>query len=454
MKTYTQEVIAELDRKETELWKLSREIWEHPELALEERTSSQLLQTYLADQGFTLESGLAGMETAFCASWGAGKPVIGFLGEYDALPDMSQAMEPRRCQLVPGGAGHACGHNLLGTAMAGAATAVKELLERNGLPGTVRFYGCPAEEIMVGKIKMDADHIFDDCDVCLCWHPMGLNCVANYSYAAMTSIKFRFRGITSHAAEAPDQGRSALDAVELMNVGANYLREHMISQARIHYVITNGGGKPNVVPPEAESWYYVRAPYKSQVDSLVERLIKIQQGAALMTETESSYTIESGCYNTILVHRLNELLHESMMRVPAPVWEEKDLSLAEELLQTLPGDALDHTLNAFDAKELKGKKLHEGVMPLKAEPAFLAGSTDVSNVSRSVPTGQVFTCCVPVGVPGHTWQTVVSVGSDIGRKGMMYAAKVIADAAMVLFTQSEEVEQIKRDFEEAVKANA
>lgn len=454
MKTYTQEVIAELDRKEAELWKLSDEIWEHPELALEEKNSSQLLQNYLADQGFTLESGLAGMETAFCASWGAGRPVIGFLGEYDALPDMSQAMEPRRRQLVPGGAGHACGHNLLGTAMAGAAAAARELLERNGLPGTVRFYGCPAEEIMVGKIRMDAEHIFDDCDVCLCWHPMGLNCVANYSYAAMTSIKFRFRGVTAHAAEAPDQGRSALDAVELMNVGANYLREHMIPQARVHYVITNGGGKPNVVPPEAESWYYVRAPYKSQVDSLVERLIKIQQGAALMTETEPSYTIESGCYNTILVRRLNELLHESMIRVPAPVWEEKDFALAGELLQTLPGDALDHTLSSFDAKELKGETLHGGVMPLKEEPAFLAGSTDVSNVSRTVPTGQVFTCCVPVGVPGHTWQTVVSAGSDIGRKGMMYAAKVITDAAMVLFTQPEEMEQIKRDFEAAVKANA
>ena len=454
MMTDTQAVVERLNQKEAELWKLSREIWEHPELALEEKNASHLLQAYMAGQGFKLQTGLAGMETAFCASWGEGGPIIGFLGEYDALPNMSQAMEPRQRQLTVGGAGHACGHNLLGTAMAGAAAVVKEILECRGLPGTVRYYGCPAEEIMVGKIKMDAAHVFDECDICLCWHPMGLNCVANYSYAAMTSIKFRFQGITAHAAEAPDQGRSALDAVELMNVGANYLREHMIPQARVHYVITNGGGKPNVVPPVAESWYYVRAPRKDQVDALVERLIKIQQGAALMTETESSYTIESGCYNTILVRRLNELLYESMKRVPAPVWEERDLILAEELLKTLPEEALDHTLCSFDARSLKGEKLHTGIMPLKEKPTLLAGSTDVSNVSRTVPTGQIFTCCVPVGVPGHTWQTVVSVGSDIGRKGMMYAAEVIADTAMVLFARPVEIEQIKRDFYASVRENA
>lgn len=451
MKTYTSDVITAIDSREEEIWSLSKKIWEHPELALEETYAAELLSAYLKKQGFQIESGLAGMETAFVASWGSGSPIIGFLGEYDALPDMSQALKAEREQIEKGGPGHACGHNLLGSAMVGSAVAVKELLERDGMSGTVRFYGCPAEEVMVGKIRMDQEHIFDDCDVCFCWHPMSCNCVANYSYAAMTSIKFRFKGIMAHAAEAPDQGRSALDAVELMNVGANYLREHMPSQARIHYVISNGGGKPNVVPPDAESWYFVRAPYKKQVDELVRRLIKIQQGAALMTETEPSYSIESGCYNTILNQRLNELLYESMNRVPLPAWDEADEQLAKELLATLPESALDGTLKSFNVRELKGETLHKAVAPLRDEPSFLAGSTDVSNVSRSVPTGQVFTCCVPVGVPGHTWQTAVSVGSEIGRKGMKYASVAIADTAMVLYANPEELVRIREDF---VKATA
>ena len=450
MRAYTGDAVEAVSRHEGEIWELSRKIWEHPETALEETYVAEQLRTYLERQGFRVETGLAGMETAFAAEWGSGSPVIGFLGEYDALPDMSQALRPEREQIKEGGAGHACGHNLLGSAMAGSAVAVKELLERDGIPGTVRFYGCPAEEIMVGKIRMDEAHVFDGCDVCLCWHPMGCNCVANYSYAAMASVKFRFKGLMAHAAESPDQGRSALDAVELMNVGANYLGEHMIPQARIHYVITNGGGKPNVVPPEAESWYFVRAPYKKQVDGLVQRLVKIQKGAALMTETEPSYKIESGCYNTILNKRLNGLLYESLKRVPAPAWDEEDERLAKALLETLPQPALEGTLGSFHLQELKGETLHRGVAPLRQEPFFLAGSTDVSNVSRRIPTGQVITCCVPVGIPGHTWQTVVSVGSGIGRKGMKYAASAIADAAMVLYTRPEELVCIREEFEKTV----
>lgn len=449
MKSYTDEVIAVINHYEEALWSLSKNIWEHPELALEEAYAVKLLCAFLEKQGFKIETGLAGMDTAFVATWGSGTPIIGFLGEYDALPDMSQALKPMREQIVKDGPGHACGHNLLGAAMVGSAIAVKEILERDGLSGTVRFYGCPAEEVMVGKIRMDEAHIFDNCDTCFCWHPMSINCVANYSYAAMTSIKFQFKGIMSHAAEAPEQGRSALDAVELMNVGANYLREHMIPQARIHYVITNGGGKPNVVPPEAENWYFVRAPYKKQVDELVQRLIKIQQGATLMTETEASYKVESGCYNTVLNQRLNELLYASMNRVPLPEWDDNDEKLAKDLLDTLPQSALDGTLRSFNVKELKGETLHRAVIPLKNEPSFLGGSTDVSNVSRTVPTAQIFTCCVPVGVPGHTWQTAVSVGSEIGRKGMKYAAMSVADTAMVLYTQPEELVRVREDFEKA-----
>ena len=446
---YTERVVAAVDAHAAEIEELSRRLWERPELALEEHFAAKLLADYLRGQSFSVTENVAGMETAFSATWGSGKPVIAFLGEYDALPDMSQEMSCRRKQIVNGGPGHACGHNLLGPAMVGAAVAVKELLEAEKLPGTVRFYGCPAEEIMFGKIMMDKQHVFDDCDICFCWHPMTVNCAANYSYTAMTSVKFRFKGITSHAAEAPEQGRSALDAVELMNVGANYLREHMDTRARIHYVITNGGGKPNVVPPDAESWYYVRAPFRPMVDELVARLIKIQQGAALMTETEPEYEIVSGCTNTQLNLRLNTLLYESLCRVPAPQWDEADYQLASDLLETLPENAITNTLNSFGALELRGEKLHCGVLPLKDTPTFLAGSTDVSNVSASVPTGQVFTCCVPVGTPGHTWQTAVSAGSSIGLKGMRYAEYAVADTAMILFTDPGERDAVREDFEKA-----
>jgi aminobenzoyl-glutamate utilization protein B len=275
---------------------------------------------------------------------------------------------------------------------------------------------------------------------------MTVNCVSNFSYAAMTSVRFNFKGVSSHAAEAPDQGRSALDAVELMNVGTNFMREHMIQEARIHYVITNGGGRPNVVPPSAQSWYYVRAPYKHQVDALLERLINISRGAALMTDTETGYEIESGCHNTVVNHTLNKVLYDSMQNMPGQAWDEADYRLASDLQKTADPQAISHTLNTFCAAGLAGESLHSGVLPLKEETAFLRGSTDISNVSKSVPTAQVFTCCVPVGMPGHTWQTVVSAGSEIGRKGMMYAAEVIADASLYLLENPAAVREAREEF--------
>jgi aminobenzoyl-glutamate utilization protein B len=446
MSKFTNEIIKHLDQNFEQLSDISLKIWNYAELPLEEKQSSAILQKYLISNGFSLTTGLAGMNTAFSASWGTGFPVIGLLGEFDALPEMSQHVCSDRKPVVEGTPGHACGHNLLGTGMAGAAVTIKELLEKYNLPGTIRFYGCPAEETMYGKIKMDEEHLFDDTDVCLSWHPMNSNTVSEYSYSAMISLKFNFKGKAAHAAQSPEHGRSALDAVELMNVGANYLREHMIREARIHYVITNGGGRPNVVPCAAQNWYFVRAPYKNQLDELVQRLIDISRGAALMTGTQVSHEVVSGCYNTVLNDNLNKILYDSMNRIPCPIWSKEELEYARKLQKTIDIDARRNTLGSYAITELEGQILHTGVTPLNSKPILLAGSTDISNVSKTVPTAQVFTCCMPLGTPGHTWQVTASVGSSIGHKGMIYAAKVIADAAMVLFTEPDVVEKAKHEF--------
>lgn len=446
MNKYTNEVIEILDKEHEKLRDISEKIWDYAELPLNEFKSSDLLQEYLINNGFKVEKDLSGMETAFIATYGEGNPIIGLLGEYDALSEMSQKVSTKEEVVEEGKAGHACGHNLLGTAMAGSAVAIKTLIEKHNLKGTVRFYGCPAEEIMYGKIKMDEDGLFDDLDVCLTWHPMASNTVCDYSYSSMTSLKFNFLGKTSHAAAAPEQGRSALDAVELMNVGANYLREHVVSQARIHYVITNGGGKPNIVPGAAESWYYVRAPFKKQVDEIVERLVDVSKGAALMTGTKVSHQVLTGCYNTILNDELNKLLFESMNEVPSPKWTESEIEFAKKLQDSFDESVIQNALVEFGVPELAGQVLHDGVTKLKSTMAFLAGSTDVSNVSKTVPTAQVFTCCMPVGTPGHTWQVASSAGMSIGQKGMDYAAKVIADAGMILLTNEDIRDRVWQEF--------
>lgn len=448
MKDFTEELIQTLDSRQQELADLSREIWEYAELSEEEHRSSRRLAAYLKENGFAVEEGVCGLPTAFCAKWGSGNPVISFLGEYDALPGLSQKALPEQAPVRAGAPGHACGHNLLGSGMAGSAAAVRGLLERYRLPGTVQYFGCPAEEIMLGKIVMAKQGAFDSSDVCLTWHPMASNTVSDYSYSAMTSMKFTFLGKTAHAAAAPEQGRSALDAVELMNVGANYLREHIIPQARVHYVITDGGGKPNVVPGRAQSWYYVRAPYKEQVEEITKRLIDVSNGAALMTGTTVMHEVLSGCSNNILNGPLNRLLYESMTRVPVPDWTQEELEFAKKLQDTFPDQVRRNALLEFSVMELEGQILHSGVTPLKAAPAFLAGSTDVSDVSAAVPTGQVFTCCMPVGTPGHTWQVAACAGMSIGQKGMLYAAKVIADTAMRLFCMPELLAEIKADFKQ------
>ncbi|HEU5087876.1 MAG TPA: amidohydrolase, partial [Roseiflexaceae bacterium] len=288
-------VLEYLDQHDEKLSYLAREIWQRPEIALQETFASNLLAGEIEAAGFRVRRNVGQMPTAFVAEWGSGAPIIGILGEYDALPGLSQAMSTERNALEQGGAGHGCGHNLFGVASFGAAVAIKEAMQANNLPGTVRFYGCPAEETLVGKTFMAREGVFDDLDAAIAWHPGDTNTVWASSSLAMNSFKVNFYGVASHAAVDPHNGRSALDGVMLMDIGVNYLREHIIPEARIHSVITSGGQAPNVVPAYAQVWYFVRAPRRDQVEEIYQRVLKIAEGAALMSDTTHEIDFVTGC---------------------------------------------------------------------------------------------------------------------------------------------------------------
>jgi len=418
---------------------LSDRIWETPELGLHETRSSETLAASLEAGGFAVERGVAGMPTAFVASFGAGAPVIALLGEFDALPGLSQTrgtVEPR--PIVVNGPGHGCGHNLLGTAAAGAAMAVRDAIRRGEVRGTVRFYGCPAEETVVGKVFMVKAGLFRDVDCALTWHPGPVNRVMAEPHTALNSARFTFHGIPAHAA-TPEHGRSALDAVELMNVGANFLREHVPSSTRIHYVITDGGLAPNVVPPRAEVWYYVRAPRRAQVEEIYARLLDIARGACLMTGTTHEVRLVAGCYDTLQCRTVDDLLHATMESLGAPTFTSEEHAWARALQATF----VDGTLRkALDELRRRGTDLGqpgdpratliESILPNNAYDEPAGGSTDVGDVSYVVPTGEVRIVTAPVGMPGHSWQNCASVGSPIGRRGMLFAAQVLAAAACEL----------------------
>ncbi|MFX0012346.1 MAG: amidohydrolase, partial [Candidatus Hermodarchaeota archaeon] len=320
---------------------VSDQIWGFAELGLEEFKSSKLLTKTLSETGFSVNSKVADMPTAFYADYGKGRPVIGILGEYDALPGLSQKTEPYREVLNEGAPGHGCGHNLLGVGSLGAVLAVKEAIDSGVVKGTIRYYGCPAEEIFNAKGYMIREGLFEDVDVALAWHPGNFNMVNLMSYLALNSVIFKFHGIAAHAAGDPQNGRSALDAVELMNVGANFMREHMISDARLHYIITHGGDAPNIVPAEAEVHYFVRAPERHQVEELYSRLVNIAKGATLMTDTTMEIAFLSGIYNTMYNPVVSDVLSNSMRIVGAPRFNKEDITFALELKKSIPKNSLD-----------------------------------------------------------------------------------------------------------------
>ncbi len=445
-------IMQVIDENREDLIDLSDRVWEYAEVGLQEHRSAEDQARFLEEAGFEIDMGVAGMPTAFVASYGSGKPVIGLMGEYDALPGTSQKLVPDQDPLVKDGAGHSCGHNLLGVASLAGALAMARALDETGAEGTVRYYGCPAEETLVGKVFMVKEGLFDDVDASLCWHPSGLTTVGLGSSSAMNSVKFRFFGRSSHAAGAPEMGRSALDAVELMNIGANYLREHVIEQARIHYVITNGGGEPNVVPPEAEVWYYVRAPERREVEEIYQRLLKIAEGATLMTETTMELEFLSGCYNTLMNRPIAEMIWNNMEKVGPAEFSEEDETFARAMAENFSAEQRDRVIRRVREEhgvDLGDDYLHEGLLP-PVEPKGRSGggSTDVADVSWVTPTAQFSTACSPLGATGHSWQVTAASGMGIGHTGMLQAAKILGLTGWQLLTDPDVLKKAQEAFEE------
>lgn len=437
-----------------ELEEVSDTMWELAEVGLQEMRSAELLTEYLRNRGFHVESGMAGMPSAFTASWGSGSPVIGFLGELDALPGLSQKPSPRREPVHTGAPGHGCGHNLLATSALGAACAVQEVMKQQNISGTVRYYGCPAEETLIGKVAMVKEGLFDDVDAVLDWHPNVFNDVRLHWSNAVNSVKFAFTGRTSHAASDPQNGRSALDAVELMNVGANYLREHIPEKARIHYVITDGGGEPNVVPANAEVWYYVRAPERQTVEEIHARLRNIAAGAALMTETSFEERFLAGCYSLLPNLPLTRMIHQVMEEIGGPQWTSEEKEFARVVAESFGPDQRESVIKARKAPaEVHQQLLHEGVMPFTEEETFGAGSTDVGDVSWVVPTGRFTAATAVIGQPGHSWQFAACSGMSIGHKGMKFAAKVLAEGGLRILSDSKLLEEAKEDWRKRTAGN-
>ena len=421
-------------RRADQLTSLSDRIWELAEVGLGETRSAEALAETLAEAGFSVRQGVAGMPTAFVAEWGSGRPVVALLGEYDALPGLSQVRECRPEPLLAGAGGHGCGHNLLGVGALGAALAARDAMAAAHLPGVIRFYGCPAEETLVGKVFMVKAGLFDDIDVALTWHPADVTGIWASSSLSVNSLMFQFTGVAAHAAGNPEAGRSALDGVELMNVGANYLREHVPTEARIHYVITDGGHEPNVVPPRAAVWYYVRAPRRAEVEEITARLMDIARGAALMTGTSQSAQLITGCYNFLPNRVLGDLLLSTLEQVGPPPFSAADQKLAADLQATVPPPQLARSLEWHRRHGLDdtSSPLHCG-RPLawgEGEPG--SGSTDVGDVSWVVPTAQLEVASAPLGTPGHSWQMVVSSGTGIGTSGMLVAAQALGAGALAI----------------------
>jgi aminobenzoyl-glutamate utilization protein B len=436
-----QTAVADVEARADELKSVNKAIWEFAEVGLEETRSSGLLVEKLRSAGFEVKTGVSNMPTAFVASFGSGKPIVGILAEYDALPDMSQKVSPRREPARDGAPGHACGHSGLGTAALGAALAVKTAMERHELPGTVRLYGTPAEETLIGKVYMALDGHFDDLDVCLHYHPASRNEAWASSSKAMVSAKFFFEGTPAHASVSPDRGRSALDAVELMNIGANFLREHLKEDARLHYVITDGGGAPNVVPPKAAVWYFVRANSHQDVEHNFRWLNDIAAGAALMTRTKVTVQIDTDCHEIIPNQPLSDLLTRNLERIGAPEFTEEEHIFARRLQEPLRAEFGGDFPLALD------ERVHRAGV---SDPPS-RGSTDVGDVSWRVPAGGLRTACMVADSPGHSWQNVAAIGSSIGEKGVLYAAKVLAASALDLFEDPRLVAAAKADWQERMK---
>ncbi|MEO8027166.1 MAG: amidohydrolase [Bryobacteraceae bacterium] len=426
-------MVRKLDDLAPHYGQMSRQIWEWAEVGYKEKQSSALLRDELRKAGFRIEENIAGIPTAFAATWGSGSPVIGIMGEFDALPGLSQDSVPDKKARTAGAPGHGCGHNLFGVASMAAAISAKEFLEQNKLPGTVRFYGTPAEEGGAGKVFMARANAFRGVDAMITWHPGTRNQVSASSSLANINAKFQFHGLSAHAAAAPDKGRSALDGLLLMAHCVELMREHVPQETRIHYIITNGGGAPNVVPDFAEIYAYARHPQMPTLDGIWSRLVKCAEAGALGSGTKMDYTIVGSVYNLINNTELVGLLDRNLRKVGGYKYTPEEQAFAEKLTTSFvekPADAISS---------------HEMVQDIFRGDAG-SGSTDVADVSWLVPTAQFTAATYVPGTPAHSWQSTACAGSTIGRKGMMVAAKTLALSLVDLLTEPKLVEAAKADF--------
>jgi aminobenzoyl-glutamate utilization protein B len=427
-------VLAALDAQSDHYAGIAKQIWGFAEVGYQEFKSSRLLRSELANAGFRVDSNVAEIPTAFTATYGSGKPVVAIVGEFDALPGLSQDALPDKKALVDGGAGHGCGHHLFGTASVAAAIAVKNWMAANRIAGTLRFYGTPAEEGGGGKVYMIRDRRFDDVDVVVSWHPGDNNNVDANSVLANISAKFRFHGVSAHAAGAPERGRSALDGVEAMNNMVNMLREHIPQETRIHYVITNGGRAPNVVPDFAEVYYYARHNDMRVLDGIWERIVKASEGAALGTGTTVDHEIIAAVWNILPNDYLSKLQHKNLERVGGYTYTPAERAFAEQLRKSL-GSNLPPLDNASRVLEWENGKVD-------------MASTDMGDVSWRVPTVQLSAATWVPGTPAHSWQAVAAGGMSIGPKGMMVAAKTMTLTAMDLFTDATHIQKARAEFDQ------
>ena len=428
-----------IDERKDELINLSKKIWENPEISFEEYNAAKWFGEFLEKEGFEVKIGDYGVPTSIRASFGSGKPVIGFLGEYDALRGMSQVVSTHKEAVKEGAPGHACQHNLLGVAHLGAAIALKNEIEKNNLNGTVVFYGCPGEEELTGKGFMARGGAFKDLDISFSWHPGNVNGILLGKLTALNTFELHYKGTTAHAAADPQNGRSALDALELTNVGVQYLREHVTNDVRIHYSILDGGKAPNIVPDTASSWYFVRALSRETVVDIYERIKKIAKGAAMMTETEVEVKYLGGCYNTMPNKVIADVLLESMNEIPNQEWSESDKDFAKKMEKEKANKG------SYASDDKNNIALYEGEVIVSNSDSY--GSSDVGDVHHICPGIFFLTATTNIGAAGHSWQNTACAGMDIGFKGMIYAAKSMALSGLKFMKDKELVDKAKKDFE-------
>ena len=450
----------EIDNTAAEILEASDIIWDCAETAFLETKSMKVLCDLLRKEGFEVEEGTAGVPTAFKGTFGSGKPVIGFLGEYDALSGLNQVAGVAEKQAFNSGApGHGCGHNMLGTASLSAAIGVKKYLEETGKSGTVVYFGCPGEEGGSGKAFMAKGGAFEGLDAAITWHPGDITRADTGSSLANYQVAYKFYGTSAHAGGAPHLGRSALDALELMNMGVQFLREHVVPEARIHYAITNTGGySPNVVQPYAEVLYLIRAPRTSQVEEIYQRVNKIAEGAAHMTETRVEIDFVKGCSNLVSNRVIAKKLWENLVELGAPEYTEEEEALAKSIHETVakPYESIEKFAKEFNKETKqeilshKGESLYKFVVPFLENGVMSFGSTDVGDVSWNCPTAQCYVVTWAAGTPGHSWQIVAQGKSGLAHKGLIYAAKAMAGAAIDMYEDPAVIEAAKEDMLETL----